>query len=116
MKLVLIATMLATPAMADPPQIVSTDVTQTGTTWTVDVTLRHPDTGWDHYADGWRIETPEGTILGTRELVHPHVNEQPFTRSLGGVAIPDNTNAVRIRARCLIDGWSDATAKLRLKP
>jgi hypothetical protein len=49
--------------------------------------LRHGDTGWDDYADGWRIETPAGEVLGTRVLHHPHVEEQPFTRSLGGVEI-----------------------------
>jgi hypothetical protein len=26
-----------------------------GEVWTVDVTLKHDDTGWDHYADNWRV-------------------------------------------------------------
>ena len=78
------------------------------------VTLTHPDTGWDHYADGWRVETEDGTILGTRELLHPHENEQPFTRSLGNVSIPDGTQRVLIRARCNQDGWSDAAFVLAL--
>ena len=78
------------------------------------VTLTHPDTGWDHYADGWRVETEDGTILGTRELLHPHENEQPFTRSLGNVSIPDGTQRVLIRARCNQDGWSDAAYVLAL--
>ncbi len=33
------------------------------------------------YVDGWHVETAEGEILGTRILLHPHVGEQPFTRS-----------------------------------
>ena len=41
---------------------------------------------------------PHGTILGTRVLAHPHVDEQPFTRSLGGVKIDDGINQVTVRA------------------
>ncbi|WP_425101574.1 hypothetical protein [Tropicibacter sp. S64] len=78
------------------------------------VTLAHPDTGWDHYADGWRVELEDGTVLGTRVLVHPHEAEQPFTRSLGGVVIPEGIEALYIRARCLVDGWSAARFRLGL--
>ena len=38
-------------------------------------------TGWEHYANKWDVVGPDDTILGTRVLLHPHVNEQPFTRS-----------------------------------
>lgn len=62
------------------------------------VTVRHADTGWDHYANKWDVLAPDGTVLGTRTLYHPHVDEQPFTRSLRGVAIPDGVQKVRIRA------------------
>jgi hypothetical protein len=37
-------------------------------------------------------------VLGTRTLLHPHAEEQPFTRSLTGVRIPDDVAAVTIRA------------------
>ena len=47
----------------------------------IDVTLRHADTGWDHYANRWEVIGPDGRVLATRVLYHPHVNEQPFTRS-----------------------------------
>ncbi|WP_455196821.1 hypothetical protein, partial [Kaarinaea lacus] len=56
--------------------------------WVFNVTLKHGDTGWDHYADAWRVVTEDGKELGTRTLYHPHVDEQPFTRSLGDVTIP----------------------------
>ena len=56
-------------------------------------------TGWDDYADGWRVEAPDGTILGNRELLHPHANEQPFTRSLSGVVIPADLEEIQIRTR-----------------
>ncbi len=95
----------ASPAFAEDPQIIAARATQSGAGWSFDVTLTHPDTGWDHYADAWEVLAPDGSSLGIRELVHPHEDEQPFTRSLSGVAIPDGVDHVLIRARCLVDGW-----------
>jgi hypothetical protein len=63
-------------------------------TWHFEVTVRHADEGWDHYADQWQVLAPDGTILGTRTLHHPHENEQPFTRSLGGVEVPAGVASV----------------------
>jgi len=62
------------------------------------VTVLHRDEGWDHYADKWDVVAPDGTVLGTRTLLHPHVEEQPFTRSLDGVKIPGTVQNVIIRA------------------
>jgi len=102
----------ALPAAADPPDIVAAEARPAGGAWTVSVTLAHPDTGWNHYADGWEVLAPDGTRLGLREVLHPHVAEQPFTRSLAGVAIPAGMAHVTIRARCSRDGWSDTTYRL----
>jgi hypothetical protein len=44
--------------------------------------------------------------LGTRNLAHPHVKEQPFTRSLSGVRIPEGMTEVSIQARDSVSGWS----------
>jgi hypothetical protein len=74
--------------------------------WTFDVTITYPDTGWEDYADGWHVETPGGEILGTRILLHPHVDEQPFTRSLGGVVIPSDVTEVLVRSHNLISGYA----------
>ena len=68
------------------------------------MTLRHGDEGWDHYADRWDIVGPDGTVYGKRVLAHPHVNEQPFTRSLSGVVIPDNLVSVVVRGHDLVHG------------
>jgi len=113
MKPALLAACLALPsaALADPARVVAVDAVEaTGATWTFHVTLEHGDTGWADYADGWRVETPDGTVLGDRPLLHPHVDEQPFTRSLSGVAIPAEVTAVVIRARTSPEGWADATS------
>ena len=107
--------LLASPALADAPVVEDATARQSGDSWTISVTLSHPDTGWDHYADGWEVLTPDGQRLGFRELLHPHVNEQPFTRSLSGVSIPDDLTQVLIRARDNVDGWADATFELPLE-
>jgi hypothetical protein len=81
-------------------------------TWTFHVTVEHPDTGWEDYADGWDVVTPDGEVLKTdaeqpftRLLLHPHENEQPFRRSQGGITIPAGVTWVRVRAHDLVDGW-----------
>lgn len=104
----------ATAAGADAPKVENASARQTGNTWSVSVTLSHPDTGWDHYADGWEVLAPNGTSLGVRVLVHPHVDEQPFTRSLGGVQIPEGAATLLIRARCNVDGWNADTFEMAL--
>ncbi len=104
----------AAPLRADPPVIEAVRSDSLGGAWTFSVTIRHPDTGWDHYADGWEVLAPDGSRLGYRELVHPHVNEQPFTRSLSGVAIPAGTAFVLVRAHCKVDGWNRTTTRVNL--
>lgn len=81
-------------------------------TWTFHVTVEHPDTGWEDYADGWDVLTPDGTVLKpdtdsqfTRTLLHPHQNEQPFTRSQSGIRIPEDVTQVRVRAHDGVDGF-----------
>jgi len=104
----------AIPVRADPPQIEDVAASKTPNGWRFDVTLSHPDSGWDHYADGWRVLDMDGNELGLRVLAHPHEAEQPFTRSLGGVHLPQGTKQVQIQARCLVDGWSTQTVTVAL--
>jgi len=106
----------ASPALADAPVVEDASARQSGDSWTISVTLSHPDTGWEHYADGWQVLAPDSTELGFRLLAHPHVNEQPFTRSLSGVKIPDGITSVLIRPRCLVDGLNAETYRLELQP
>lgn len=84
-------------------------------TWRFDVTLKHADSGWDHYADRWDVLLPDGTVAGSRTLHHPHVEEQPFTRSLGGVAIDPFVTEVLIRGHDSQHGDGPELLRLRLK-
>ena len=80
--------------------------------WTFHVTVHHPDTGWQDYANGWDVVLPDGTVIKpdttspfTRLLLHPHETEQPFTRSQSGIVIPEDITTVTVRAHDLVDGW-----------
>jgi hypothetical protein len=82
--------------------------------WRFDVTVAHSDEGWDHYADRWEVLAPDGTVLGVRELAHPHVNEQPFTRSVSGVEIPEDIDEVILRAHDSVHGLGGVELRLTL--
>ncbi|MDQ7026285.1 MAG: hypothetical protein Q9P01_16300 [Anaerolineae bacterium] len=80
--------------------------------WMFHVTVRHPDTGWENYADGWDVVLPDGTVIlpdanspFTRLLVHPHETEQPFTRSQRGIIIPEAITTVTVRGHDIVDGF-----------
>lgn len=81
--------------------------------WTVSVTVSHQDEGWKHYADQWRVVNSEnGKVLGARILAHPHVDEQPFTRSLSNIPIPEGVTDVYIEGHDTIHGWSPHKVKI----
>ncbi len=64
--------------------------------YTFAVTVESPDTGCKQYANWWEVITPEGDLIYRRILAHSHVDEQPFERSGGPVAVqPDQTVIVR---------------------
>ncbi len=109
----------------DEANVIFVKATQAGDgTWRFDVTVRHNDEGWDHYADGWDVVTPDGTVLKanagdafTRVLLHPHENEQPFTRSQSRLTIPEGVTTVTVRAHCSVHefGGREVTVDLTAK-
>lgn len=118
MRRIVLATLLASvfaPVQAGEADVVDVGVRQAADgTWSFDVTVRHADEGWEHYADAWEVLAPDGTVLGTRKLYHPHVEEQPFTRSLSGVKIPDGLGEVRLRARDSVHAFGGAEMEVKL--
>ena len=113
----LLAAMVATVAAAGEVEIVVAAARQEADgTYRFSVTLRHADTGWDHYADKWDVVAPDGTVLGTRVLLHPHEDEQPFTRSLSGVRVPKGVKRVTIRAHDKVHGYAGRTLTADLGP
>jgi len=97
-------------AWAGEADVVKVDVIPSGNDeYRFNVTLLHTDEGWKHYADKWDVLAPDGTVLGTRTLLHPHVEEQPFTRSLSGVKISAEIKAVTVRAHDLVHEYGGKT-------
>jgi hypothetical protein len=116
-KIVLIAVLLLplNIVYAGEADVVDVEVKRTGENiYYFSVTVRHSDEGWDHYANKWDVVALDGTVLGTRILHHPHVNEQPFTRSLSGVKIPETIESVTIRAHDSVHDYGGKTVTVEL--
>jgi hypothetical protein len=85
-----------------------------GDSFQVITTVKHADTGWDHYANGWEILDENGKVIGKRVLYHPHVKEQPFTRS-HTLNIPPEVKTITIRAIDSVHGIGGKTFSVTLK-
>jgi len=110
----LTALLTTTQAFAGPADVLEVQVRADGGGFSFDVTVEHADTGWEHYADAWRVVGPDGTVYGTGTLYHPHVGEQPFTRSLSGVAIPAEVGTVKVESHDKVHGWGGKSVEVAL--
>ena len=81
--------------------------------WTFSVTVSHDDKGPTHWADFWRVRTPEGKELGRRVLLHSHEGEQPVTRD-AQIRIPPTVRIVVVEAHDKLHGLGGATVTLDL--
>ena len=90
----------------DFAQVVNVIATQESNgNWCFGTSVQHNDQGWEHFANGWEVTDLKGNQLGYRKLAHPHVNEQPFTRSQCGIKVPSETTKVIVRAKCNKHGF-----------
>jgi len=107
--------LMSTAAYAGEADVIEVNVKRIADdTYNFDVTVRHSDEGWKHYADKWDVMAPDGTVLSTRILAHPHVDEQPFTRSLAGVKIPEGISEITVRAHDLVHGYGGKTVTVAI--
>ncbi|MDW3095186.1 MAG: hypothetical protein R8G33_05910 [Gammaproteobacteria bacterium] len=101
MKKLLLLLVMSASAYAHPPQILKAEAkVKTNQLFNIAVTIRHADTGWDHYANEWVVIANDGKEIAKRTLYHPHVNEQPFTRNLSDVSLPIDASKITIKAKC----------------
>ncbi|MFZ2102103.1 MAG: hypothetical protein WAU86_16220 [Oricola sp.] len=104
-----------TQVFAGEADVIAVDTSRQGSgAWRFDVTVRHDDAGWDHYADKWIVAGPDGAFYGERVLTHPHESEQPFTRSQPGIRIPDSVSSVVVRAHDTVHGFGGAEVTVDL--
>ncbi|WP_372988711.1 hypothetical protein [Sulfitobacter sp.] len=107
--------LIAQAAVADYATINSVRAIQKDGLWSFTVTISHKDTGWEHFSDAWRIVDQSGKQIAIRELIHPHVDEQPLTRSLSGIDLPDDLTEVGIQVRDTVGGWNPELKRVPLK-
>jgi hypothetical protein len=96
------------------PDVIAAEAEFVGDAWTFSATISSPYDTPQRYADAWRVVAPDGTVLGVRELAHDHAGEQPFTRTLAGVAVPLDVDRVTLEGRDLANGWGGATVEIEL--
>ncbi len=97
------------------PDVVAVKVRASGSNlFDFDVTISSPYDTPSRYADGFRVYTVANQILGERKLLHDHQNEQPFTRDLYAVAIPQGVKTVLVQARDQKYGYGGKVAEVRL--
>jgi hypothetical protein len=96
------------------PDVIEAVATDTEAGWDFDVTVSSPYDTPERYADAWRVVGPDGEVFGVRELLHDHAAEQPFTRSLRGVEIPAEVDAVVVEGRDSSNGWGGQTVEVPL--
>ena len=100
---------------AGEADVVDVKVSKTGkNVYRFDVTIRHADEGWEHFANKWEVLSPGGKLLGTRVLMHPH-DKKPFTRSLSGVMVPEGTKEVTIRSHDSVHKYGGVEKLVKLQ-
>ena len=95
---------------AGAADIVSVTVSGQPQAYTFNVGISSPDKGCNQYANWWEVISEGEELLYRRILAHSHVNEQPFVRGGGPVAIKSD-EVVWIRAHMNNSGYSGDTFK-----
>jgi hypothetical protein len=92
------------------PDVVAVKVRATSAdAFDFDVTVSSPYDTPQRYADGIRVLSKEGQVLGERKLLHDHADEQPFTRDVYKVKVPSGQRSVVVQARDQQHGWGGKT-------
>lgn len=107
--------LLSYTAFAGEADVIAAEVEHTGGNfYRFSVMVQHDDESWKHFAKAWEVLDLDGNILGVRILLHPHINEQPFTRSQT-ISILENINQVTIRVYDLVHefGGKELTINIR---
>jgi len=77
-------------------------------------TIRHHDESFAHFANRFDVVAPDGKVIAVRPLVHPHIDEQPFTRALARVKIPKGIKEITVRAHDKLHGFGGLEKVLKV--
>ncbi len=103
-----------TPTTAPGPygraDVIDVSITGSPGDYSLSVTVASPDLGCSSYADWWEAVSEDGELLTRRVLLHAHVQEQPFTRSGGGLKVQPGDTVI-IRAHMSVDGYGGAVMR-----
>lgn len=95
------------------PDVVSAEVAEDGAS--VAVTVSSPYDSPDRYADAIRVRSADGAeVYGERALTHDHAAEQPFTRSITDLEVPDGVREAVVEGRDQVSGWGGDTVTITL--
>ena len=99
------------PSVVVYADVVGVEVSGEAGAYQFAVEVSSPDTGCDQYADWWEVTSEDGdTLLYRRILTHSHVDEQPFERSGGPIAL-DEGEIVVVRAHMSTGGFGGAALR-----
>ena len=97
------------------PDILAVKLRASGTDqFDFDVTVSSPYDTPARYADGFRVTTLSGELLGERKLLHDHQDEQPFTRDLYGLKIPKPIKQVVVQGSDQRFGYGGKSVQVQL--
>lgn len=92
------------------PDVTKVDVSGSRGSLSFAVTMTSPYDTAERYADSMRVRSVDGDkVYGERKLDHDHATEQPFTRSIDDVKIPDGVTEVVVEGHDQVSGWGGMT-------
>ena len=97
-------------ALYDHADVVGVSISGAPGDYSVSVTVLSDDRGCGSYVDWWEVISEEGELLTRRVLLHAHVDEQPFTRSMGGLKVQPGERVI-IRAHMNDAGYGSTVMR-----
>ena len=85
-----------------------------GGPYSIAVTMSSPYDTAERYADSMRVRSAGGDVYGERKLTHDHASEQPFTRDITDVEIPDGVTEVVVEGHDQESGWGGETVTVKV--
>lgn len=114
LPLLIVSASFVGAAFADAPKVLAAKAIEDDGRWKITVTMSHEDTGWDHYAKGFELLTPDKKRVAYGEETRPHVGKKSFDTTLTGITLPPGIPYLLIRTRCSLVGWASETERLDL--